>query len=271
MLRLTPRDPAAIIAGDNATTEQVAQIRSHSASTSRCCSSSSSGRAGCCTGDLGEVFFFKKTVAALIGERIEPTLSLALVHDVLAVCIAVPLGVIAALPARQLARSRRHGLLGARILGAGVRDRLSADLRVRDLARTGCPCRATSASREGVGGWAQRLILPSLTLSVIYIALIARMTRTSVLEVMSRGLHPHRARQGPDRAQGAVPACAAQRGGADRHGHRPRRGAPDRRRRRDRERVHHSRASAGSRSMRCWRATIRRSRPSSCCSRSSTS
>jgi peptide/nickel transport system permease protein len=38
---------------------------------------------------------------------------------------------------------------------------------------------------EGVGGWVQRLILPSLTLSVIYIALIARMTRTSVLEVLS--------------------------------------------------------------------------------------
>jgi peptide/nickel transport system permease protein len=38
---------------------------------------------------------------------------------------------------------------------------------------------------EGFGGWVQRLILPSMTLSVIYIALIARMTRTSVLEVLS--------------------------------------------------------------------------------------
>ena len=38
---------------------------------------------------------------------------------------------------------------------------------------------------EGVGGWAQRLILPSVTLSVIYVALIARMTRTSVLDVLS--------------------------------------------------------------------------------------
>ena len=38
---------------------------------------------------------------------------------------------------------------------------------------------------QGVGGWAQRLILPSLTLSVVLIALIARITRTSVLEVMN--------------------------------------------------------------------------------------
>ena len=47
MLRLTPSDPAAILAGDTANSEQIAQIRSSSAWTSRCCSSSSSGRAGC--------------------------------------------------------------------------------------------------------------------------------------------------------------------------------------------------------------------------------
>ncbi|MFX5949083.1 nickel ABC transporter permease subunit NikB, partial [Acinetobacter baumannii] len=48
------------------------------------------------TGDLGESFFFKKTVASLVGERIEPTLSLAFFTIVIAVLVAVPLGVLAA-------------------------------------------------------------------------------------------------------------------------------------------------------------------------------
>ena len=49
---------------------------------------------------------------------------------------------------------------------------------------SGCRCRDTSRCPQGFGGCLVRLVLPSLTLSVIYIALIARITRTSVLEVL---------------------------------------------------------------------------------------
>ena len=51
------------------------------------------------------------------------------------------------------------------------------------------------------------ITLPTIALSAIFIALIARMTRASVLEVL-RGLYPHSARQGPGRDQGAARACA---------------------------------------------------------------
>ncbi len=136
-------------------------------------------------GDFGESFFFKKKVAELILDRLEPTLSLAVFTIILAVLIAVPLGVLAAYRHGRLARPHRHGLLGARLLGAGVRDRLSADLRLRHPAQLAPGAGLPAHLAQGFGGCLQRLILPSLTLSVIYIALIARMTRTSVLEVLN--------------------------------------------------------------------------------------
>src|SRR3954466_10988652 len=78
MLRLTPSDPAAIIAGDNATSEQVAQIRSQLPPDRPMVEKFFIWSCTVPTGDFGESLFFKKTVAALIGERIEPTLSLSL-------------------------------------------------------------------------------------------------------------------------------------------------------------------------------------------------
>ena len=136
------------------------------------------------TGDFGESFFFKKTVAALIGERIEPTLSLALFTILIAVCVAVPLGVLAA---------HRHGswidriVMGFSVLGFSVPVFVVGYLLIYLFAvwLNWLPVQGYQRISEGVGGWAQRLILPSVTLSVIYIALIARMTRTSVLEVLS--------------------------------------------------------------------------------------
>jgi peptide/nickel transport system permease protein len=95
----------------------------------------------------------------------------------------VPLGVLAAYKQGTLDRPHRDGLLGARLLGAGVRHRLLADLSLRDQAQLAAGA-GLQRIGDGFGGFLQRLILPSVTLSVIYIALIARMTRTSVLEVL---------------------------------------------------------------------------------------
>ena len=90
MLRLTPSDPAAIIAGDNATTEQVARIRGQLGLDRPMVEQFVIWSAKVLSGDLGESFFFKKTVAQLIGERIEPTLSLSLFTIVLAVLTSIP-------------------------------------------------------------------------------------------------------------------------------------------------------------------------------------
>jgi len=184
MLRLTPSDPAAIIAGDNANAEQVAQIRSQLGLDQPMLQQFVIWIGKVLTGDLGESFFFKKTVAALVGERIEPTLSLAFFTIMIAVLVAVPLGVLAA--HRQDTWIDRL-VMGFSVLGVSLQEFVIGYLLIYVFAiwLNWLPVQGYQRIGEGVLGWAQRLILPSMTLSVIYIALIARMTRASVLEVLS--------------------------------------------------------------------------------------
>jgi peptide/nickel transport system permease protein len=184
MLRLTPSYPAAIIAGDNATTEQVAEIRKRLGLDQPIITQFVIWSGKTLQGDLGESFFFKKQVAELIAERLEPTLSLAVFTLVIAVIIAIPLGVLAAY---------RHGgwldriVMGFSVLGFSVPVFVIGYLLIYVFAiqLNWLPVQGYQRIGQGVGGWLQRLILPSLTLSVIYVALIARITRTSVLEVMN--------------------------------------------------------------------------------------
>ena len=190
-------------------------------------------------GDLGESFFFKKQVTELILDRLEPTLSLAVFTIVLAVMIAVPLGVLAAY---------RHGgwldriVMGFSVLGFSVPVFVIGYMLIYVFAieLNWLPVQGYQRLGQGVGGWLQRLILPSLTLSVVYIALIARITRTSVLEVMNEDYIRTARAKGQTEGQGAGPACARQRRRADRDGDRPRRGAADRRRGGDGIGLHHS-------------------------------
>jgi peptide/nickel transport system permease protein len=184
MLRLTPSDPAAIIAGDNATTEQVAQIRSQLGLDRPMVEQFFIWSGKVLRGDFGESFFFKKSVAQLIAERIEPTLSLALFTIVLAVLIAVPLGVLAA---------HRHGswidriVMGFSVAGFSMPSFVVGYLLIYLFAvwLDWLPVQGYQRIAEGLGGWVRGLILPSLTLAIILVALIARMTRTSMLEVLS--------------------------------------------------------------------------------------
>jgi peptide/nickel transport system permease protein len=184
MLRLTPADPAAIIAGDNATTEQVAEIRKRLGLDQPIATQFYIWTSRMLQGDLGESFFFKKQVVELVLERVEPTLSLALVTIVLAVLIAVPLGTLAAW---------RHGgwldaiVMGFSVLGFSVPVFVIGYLLIYVFAiqLNWLPVQGYQRIGLGVGGWLLRLILPAMTLSVIYVALIARITRTSVIEVMN--------------------------------------------------------------------------------------
>jgi len=184
MLRLTPSDPAAIIAGDNANTEQVAEIRKRLGLDQPILTQFVIWMGKTLQGDFGESFFFKKQVAELIFDRLEPTLSLAFFTLVLAVIIAIPMGVVAAY---------RHGgwldriVMGFSVLGFSVPVFVIGYVLIYIFAieLNWLPVQGYQRLAQGVGGWLQRLILPSITLSVIYIALIARITRTSVLEVMN--------------------------------------------------------------------------------------
>jgi len=184
ILRLTPGDPAAIMAGDNATSAQVAEIRER-LGLDRPLPLQFAGWIGdVVRGDFGESFFFKKQVVELIADRLEPTLSLAVLTIFLAAFIAIPLGVFAAY--RQGSWLDRI-VMGFSVLGFSVPVFVIGYLLIYVFAiqLNWFPVQGYQRLSNGVGGWLHRLILPALTLSVIYVALIARMTRTSVLEVMN--------------------------------------------------------------------------------------
>jgi peptide/nickel transport system permease protein len=184
MLRLTPADPAAIIAGDNANAEQVAAIRKQLGLDQPIHTQFFIWSSKLLTGDFGESFFFKKTVADLIKDRIQPTLSLAFMTILLAVSVAVPLGVLAA--SRQGSIIDRL-VMGFAVMGFSVPVFVIGYLLIYVFAiqLNWLPVQGYTRFEAGIWEWFRRLILPACTLAIVYVALIARMTRTSMLEVLS--------------------------------------------------------------------------------------
>ena len=184
LLRLTTGDPAAIIAGDNATSQDVAAIRTKLGLDRPIAQQFIIWIGNVLRGDFGESFFFKKQVADLIVERFEPTLALATCTLVLAVSTAVPVGVLAAW---RRGTWIDRAVMGLSVLGFSVPVFVIGYVLIYLVAiQLGwLPVQGYQRLAEGFPGFIERLILPSVTLAIIYIALIARITRTSVLEVLN--------------------------------------------------------------------------------------
>ena len=183
MLRLTPGDPAAILAGDAASTEQIAQIRTGLGLDRSIPEQFAIWFTHVLRGDLGQSFYYKTEVTTLIGQRIEPTLSLAVVTITIAVLVAVPLGVLAAW---RFGGWLDRGLMAFSVLGFSVPVFVMAYMLIWlvSLKLGWLPVQGYKRIADGLGPWLYHLTLPAITLSIIYIALIARVTRASVLETL---------------------------------------------------------------------------------------
>ena len=183
MLRLTPGDPAAVMAGDAASTEQIAQIRTGLGLDRSIPEQYAIWFGNVLRGDLGQSFYYQTGVATLIGQRLEPTLSLALITITLAVLVAVPLGVLAAW---RFGGWLDRALMGFSVLGFSIPIFVLAYLLIWlvSLKLGWLPVQGYKRLADGPGLWLYHLTLPAITLSVIYIALIARVTRASVLETL---------------------------------------------------------------------------------------
>jgi peptide/nickel transport system permease protein len=184
LLRLTTGDPAAIIAGDNATAQDVAAVRAKLGLDQPIVQQFVIWLGNMARGDLGESFFFKKKVSELILDRVEPTVALSFCTIVLAVILAVPLGIIAAYKRGTWVD---RFVMGLSVTGFSVPAFVIGYTLIYVFAiQFGwLPVQGYQRIGQGLGGFLERLVLPSLTLSAIYVALIARITRGSVLEVMS--------------------------------------------------------------------------------------
>lgn len=183
MLRLTPGDPAAIMAGDNATTAQIAEIRQGLGLDRPLPVQFMLWLGSLLRGDLGQSFFFKTGVAELIGQRIGPTLALSTLTMLITILVAIPLGTIAAW---------RHGtwldrlVMGFSVLGFSVPVFVLGYslIYVFAIQLGWLPVQGYRPLSTGLGSFLYQLVLPSCTLAVVYIALVARITRASLLEVL---------------------------------------------------------------------------------------
>ena len=183
LLRLTPGDPAAILAGDAASVEQIAQIRTNLGLEKPIVVQFGIWAGRLLQGNLGESFYYKIQVTELIAQRLEPTLSLSALTIIFAVLVAVPLG---ALAAWRFGGWFDRSLMGFSVMGFSVPGFVLAYILIYivSLKLGWLPVQGYRRIAEGAGPWLQHLILPCLTLSVIFIALIARVTRAAVLEAL---------------------------------------------------------------------------------------
>ena len=184
LLRLSPGDPAAVIAGDYATAEDVAKIREKLGLSEPIVVQFWNWSLSLMQGDLGTSIFSNKLVTTLIAQRIEPTLLLALTTILFSIAVAVPLGTIAAFRAGRwidrVVMLFSVGGFSIPVFVLGYMLIYTFALKLRWLPVQGYK----SPFVEGLGPFFYHITLPTVTLSVIFIALIARMTRASVIEVL---------------------------------------------------------------------------------------
>jgi peptide/nickel transport system permease protein len=184
LLHITPGDPAIVIAGDLASAEELGRIRRQLGLDQPLHLQFAGWIWRVAQGDLGQSIFSKMPVTELIAQRLEPTILLAATTCVVAIAVAIPLGVAAAARAgtwidRALMAVSVLGFsVPVFVLGYGLIQVFAVSL---DLL----PVQGYAPLARGTSGTLRSLALPSVTLGLVYFALIARMTRAAMLDVLT--------------------------------------------------------------------------------------
>ena len=184
LLHLAPGDPAAIIAGDNATPDNIARIRASLGLDRPFHVQFLEWGGSVLRGDLGVSMFSGMPVTQLVAQRVEATVSLAATTMLVAVVLAITLGVLAAWRAGTWVD---RAVMGLAVTGFSVPVFVVGYLLVYFLSMKlrWFPVQGYRPMADGLWDWARHLVLPSFALGLAYVALIARITRTSMLEVLS--------------------------------------------------------------------------------------
>ena len=185
LLFIAPGDPAAVIAGDQASPADVERIRQNLGLDRPFLIQFSEWAWRLLHADLGRSIFTNLPVTTMIVQRVEPTLSLMLVTLLLSIVVAVPIGVLAAWKAGTwIDRS----IMGFAVFGFSVPVFVVGYLLayIFALELEWLPVQGYTPITQGLAPWLANLILPSIALGCVYIALIARITRATMLEVLQQ-------------------------------------------------------------------------------------
>lgn len=185
LLHLTPGDAAAMIAGDNASSADIARIRDQLGLDLPLHIQFFTWMGSILTGDLGTSIYSDRPVMALIAGRIEPTLALAVCTMVFAIVLAIPMGIIAAW---KVGTWIDRSVMILAVLGFSVPVFVIGYVLIFGFALQWriFPVQGYRPISDGLYLFFLHLVLPTVALGVGFIALIARMTRASMLEVLGQ-------------------------------------------------------------------------------------
>lgn len=183
LVHLTPGDPASLMAGDQALPEDIERIKDKLGLNRPLYEQMGIYFWDILRGDFGESVFTKFPVTTLIGQRLEPTISIAIFSQLVAIIIAVPAGILAAWKANTWVD---RALMVFAVAGLAIPSFwLGANLIWVFAVNLGWfPALGYVSISEGVIPWLRSITLPSIAIGFISAALIARMTRASMLEVL---------------------------------------------------------------------------------------
>lgn len=185
LIHVTPGDPAVLLAGDNATPAQVEKIRSRLHLDEPLATQFGIWVGQVVRLDLGQSMYSQQPVTKLIAQRIEPTFMLSALTILLAVAIAVPIGVLAAWKANTWID---RFVMAFAVFGFSVPVFVIGYVLIYFFAvkLRWLPVQGYKPLADGIGPSLASVTLPSVALAFIFAALIARVTRAAMLEALSQ-------------------------------------------------------------------------------------
>jgi peptide/nickel transport system permease protein len=185
ILYLAPGDPASLMAGDNASPTDIARVQTELGLDKSYFTRFSQWSQNVLSGNLGTSIYSKLPVTHLIGQRLLPTISLMVLTLVIAITTAIPIGALAA---------SRHGsyvdhfVMLISVLGFSVPSFVVgyALAYIFGLRLGWLPIQGFTPPSDGLGAYVASLIMPAVALAFLYLALIGRITRSSMLDVLRR-------------------------------------------------------------------------------------
>lgn len=183
LIHLAPGDPASVIAGPYAAPDDVAKLRRQLGLDEPLPMQLMHWYGRLLTGDLGDSIFLRRPVTEAVLERIEPTLLLTIWGTLIAVLLGVPAGIVSA---RYHNSAVDQSLMGLALLGLSIPNFLLGLLMILVFGvwLGWLPVAGYVPLEEGLWRNTRSLLMPSISLGLVQSALIARITRSSMLDVL---------------------------------------------------------------------------------------
>ncbi len=185
LIHLIPGDPAVSILGEEATPQAVAALRANLGLDQPIPVQYAKWLGSVLRGDLGRSIRSNQPVSEAIAERLPVTVELAILSIAISLSIAIPAGIVAAM--------RRNSVLDAgstflALLGVSLPNFFLAILLILvfGVQLQVLPPFGYQPITQGLGGNLQRMILPAITLGTALAAIVTRMMRSSLLEVLDQ-------------------------------------------------------------------------------------